>query len=90
MAYNNPKVLALGLRIMGDGRSTKLSFFNCPNCQALYQLIKPEPGPRTNERQITCRACGAPLPAREGKFALKYLMLREAARVQRWKRPRLR
>jgi ssDNA-binding Zn-finger/Zn-ribbon topoisomerase 1 len=81
-------VSALGLRIMADGRSTKFSFFNCPNCQALYQLIKQAAAPKYNERQITCRACGASLPAREGKFALKYLMLREAARVQRWRRPR--
>jgi hypothetical protein len=28
------------------------------------------------------------LPAREGKFVLKYFMLRRAARVQRWKRLR--
>jgi hypothetical protein len=74
---------------MADGRSTKFSFFNCPNCQALYQLIKQTAEPKSNERQITCRACGAPFSSRDGKFALKYLMLREASRVQRWRRRRL-
>jgi hypothetical protein len=74
---------------MADGRSTKFSFFNCPNCQPLYQLIKHAAEPKSNERQITCRACGAPFPGREGKFGLKYLMLREASRVQRWRRRRL-
>ena len=74
---------------MADGRSTKFSFFNCPNCQVLCQLIKHPVGLKTNERQITCRACGGPLPTREGKFVLKYLMLRKAVRVQRWRRPPL-
>jgi hypothetical protein len=65
----------------------KLSYF-CPNCNALYQLVKVDAGPETNDRQITCRACGAPLPAREGKFVLKYFMLREGVRVRKWKRTR--
>ena len=43
--------------------------FNCPNCNALYQLVKAEAGPETDDRKITCRACGAPLPARDGMLS---------------------
>ena len=52
--------------------------FNCPHCNALYQVIKVEAGPETVDREITCRACGAPLPGREGNFVLKYFLLRKA------------
>jgi hypothetical protein len=64
--------------------------FNCPNCNALYQVLKVEAGPETVNRQATCRTCGGPLPGREGKFVIKYFLLRNAARTQKWKRPRYR
>jgi hypothetical protein len=60
----------------------------CQNGKALYQIVKVEAGPQTADREVTCRDCGAPFPAREGKFALKYFMLRKATRVRRWKRLR--
>jgi hypothetical protein len=44
-------------RIMTDKPS-----FHCPNCNALYQVVKVEAGPETAYRAINCRACGAPLP----------------------------
>jgi hypothetical protein len=66
-------------------RGSKPTYF-CPNCNALYQLVKVEAGPETTDREITCRVCGAPLPAREGKFVLKYFLLREGVRVRKWKR----
>ena len=34
--------------------------FKCPNGGTLYQVVKGEAGPETDNRQITCRACGAP------------------------------
>jgi hypothetical protein len=71
---------------MTTGRPT----FNCPNCNALYQIVKVEAGPETVDRQVTCRACGGPLPGREGKFVIKYFLLRNAGRIQKWKRPRYR
>ena len=64
--------------------------FNCPNCNALYQIVKVEAGPETVDRQVTCRACGCPFPGREGKFVIKYFLLRNAGRIQKWKRPRYR
>ena len=57
----------------------------CPNCQALYQIVKVEAGPETIDREPTCRACGGPLAGRDGKFVLKYFLLRKAARI--WRRP---
>jgi predicted Zn finger-like uncharacterized protein len=63
--------------------------FTCPNCNALYQIVRQEAGPDTVDRQITCRACGAPFNGREGKFLLKYFMLRKAARTRRWRKPKL-
>jgi predicted RNA-binding Zn-ribbon protein involved in translation (DUF1610 family) len=52
--------------------------FNCPNCNALYQIVKIEAGPETVDTQITCRVCGAPLPGREDGLVLKYFLLRKA------------
>jgi hypothetical protein len=68
-------------------QGSKPTYF-CPNCKALYQSVKVEAGPETNDREIACRVCQAPLPAREGKFVLKYFMLREGVRVRKWKRTR--
>jgi predicted RNA-binding Zn-ribbon protein involved in translation (DUF1610 family) len=53
--------------------------FNCPHCDALYHVVRIEAGPETADRQATCRACGAPLPVREGKVVFKYFLLRERA-----------
>ena len=51
--------------------------FTCPNCGAFYQVVKVEAGPETDNREIACRACGGPLLGREGKFVLKYFLLRK-------------
>ena len=57
--------------------------FACPNCNALYELVKVEAGPETVDREMACRSCGTPLSAMEGKFVLKYFLLRKAGRAQR-------
>jgi hypothetical protein len=54
--------------------------FICPNCNALYQVVKVEAGPETKGHEIACRVCGVPLAGREGKFVLKYFLLREGIR----------
>ena len=59
---------------MTTGRPT----CNCPNCNALYQIVKVEAGPEAVDRQVTCRACGGPLPGREGKFVINIFSLRNA------------
>jgi predicted Zn finger-like uncharacterized protein len=49
--------------------------FKCPNCGTFYQIVKADAGPETDDRQIKCRACGAPLNARDGQFVLKYFLM---------------
>ena len=66
--------------------SRKTGIFNCPNCDALYQVVKSDPGLETIDHSVTCRSCRAQLPAREGKFVLKYFLLRNAIRNQKWQR----
>ena len=56
--------------------------FSCPNCNAMYQVVRQEAGPETVYSEITCHACGFPLPNREGKYVLKYFLLRKGARFQ--------
>jgi hypothetical protein len=59
----------------------------CPNCDALYQLVKLEAGPETiTDRKFPCRACGAPLDAHDSEFVLKYFLLRTAGRKQSWQK----
>jgi hypothetical protein len=70
-------------RIMAAGRPAAFNTFTCPNCNALYQLVKGEAGPETVDSALTCRACGGPLPGREGEFVLKYFLLRQAERTVR-------
>ena len=60
--------------------------FKCPNCDALYQVIKAEAGPETVDSEISCGICGRPLDGRDGEFVLKYFLLREAGRKQVWRK----
>jgi transcription elongation factor Elf1 len=64
---------------MATGRTS----FTCPNCDALYQVVTQEAGPETIDHEIACRACGVPFAARDGKFVLKYFLLRKGGRGQR-------
>ena len=74
LAGNNQEWNIWG-RIMADGRPPAL--FTCPQCAALYQVLKVEAGLETAEKKITCQVCGAPLVGREEKFVLKYFLLRK-------------
>jgi DNA-directed RNA polymerase subunit RPC12/RpoP len=58
-----------------------VTHYECPNCQAQYRLVRVEAAPDTPYREITCRSCGAPLPAREGRYVLKYF-LKDRPRAQ--------
>ena len=70
-------------RIMAGGRPPSFNPFTCPNCQALYEVVKVEAGPETDSREIVCRACGGPLTGREESFVLKYFLLRKGIRSRR-------
>ena len=61
-------------------RPMRNPFFRCPNCDALYQVVKAEVGPKTSHRELECLVCGAPFAARDDKFVLKYFLLRTANR----------
>jgi len=74
---NNNQEVCVGGRIMPGGRPPAFNPFTCPNCGAFYQVVKAEAGPETDTREITCRACGGPLTGRDGKFVLKYFLLRK-------------
>ena len=63
---------------MAGGRPPSFNSFTCPNCGALYQLVKVDAGPESDNREITCRSCGGPLTGREGGLVLKYFLLRKA------------
>jgi predicted Zn finger-like uncharacterized protein len=68
---------------MPAGMPPAFNSFTCPNCNAIYQMVKVEAGPETVDREVNCRSCGATLPGRDGNFVLKYFMLRKADRVRR-------
>jgi predicted Zn finger-like uncharacterized protein len=68
---------------MLGGQPASFPSFTCPNCQALYQVVKVEVGPETVDRAVSCRSCGEALPGREGNFVLKYFLLRHDGRVRR-------
>jgi predicted RNA-binding Zn-ribbon protein involved in translation (DUF1610 family) len=48
--------------------------FNCPHCNASYYLIETDAGPETDNVELTCVACSASLPAREGSVIFKYFL----------------
>jgi hypothetical protein len=54
--------------------ATGTRFFNCPNRNALYQIIKVETGSESVDHEVTWRACDGPFSGREGKFALNYFL----------------
>jgi predicted Zn finger-like uncharacterized protein len=65
---------------MAGPQAAYIRSFTCPNCQALYYVVKGERGLETVDRQVACRVCGASFPGREGDFVLKYFLLGKAAR----------
>jgi len=73
-------ILNQELDYWGRIMASRFNTFTCPNCNALYQLVKVEAGPETDNREIACPVCGAPLAGREGKFVLKYFLLRKGTR----------
>ena len=49
-----------------------------PNCDALYQVVKAEAGPKTSDSKIECLVCTAPFAARNDEFVLKYFPVAES------------
>jgi predicted Zn finger-like uncharacterized protein len=79
--------LEVNQSVWGAFMPTDKPLYFCPNCNAVYQIVKAEARPETAVQEVKCRACNAPLPARDGNFVLKYFMLRKAAaHTRKWKR----
>jgi predicted RNA-binding Zn-ribbon protein involved in translation (DUF1610 family) len=51
------------------------SRFRCPNCGALYEIVRVEAESVTVDRELSCLMCGAPLQGREGRSVLKYFLV---------------
>lgn len=47
----------------------------CPNCAAVYNVVRMEVGPDDKIGEIRCLVCGGPLQGGEGKFIYKYLLI---------------
>lgn len=58
----------------------------CPQCDAVYHVVMANVGSEQDEQGVTCLACGTLLAGREGKFILKYFMLRPDGYVRGWKK----
>ena len=62
--------------LLGDNvvHGNRTGQFSCPHCDACYYLIEADAGPETDHVELTCVACSAPLPAREGSVIFKYFL----------------
>jgi predicted RNA-binding Zn-ribbon protein involved in translation (DUF1610 family) len=61
------------LSLMPESHTTR---FNCPTCGAEYQVVRLDWSQQSVDREITCKSCGAPLQGRDGRFLLKYFLVR--------------
>jgi hypothetical protein len=75
VCYGDPRPMSWGMDIMAKYKAVH---FNCPSCNTLYHVVKTGAGPVVIDSWVTCRTCHAPIPACEGKFRLKYFVLRQA------------
>jgi hypothetical protein len=60
----------------------KSPLFRCPNCNALYQVVRAKVGPETVDLKTACCICSGPLVTREGGSLSQILSLRKAARAR--------
>ena len=56
--------------------SSSTSRFDCPKCGTPYTLLRVEADAASEDSEIACAVCGAPLRAREDQFVLKYFLMR--------------
>ena len=62
--------------------ATGTQFFDCPHCNALYQIVKAAAGFESADHEVGCRVCAGSLAGRAGKFVVKYFLLRKAGGVR--------
>ena len=52
------------------------SRFDCPKCGTPYTLLRVESDDTSEDSELACTVCGAPLVAREEQYVLKYFLMR--------------
>ena len=55
--------------------------YACPTCAVEYKVVRVEAKTTVPEGRLTCRNCGGPLYAREGRYILKYFLLDASVRT---------
>ena len=88
-SFSQGRILALGAFMLTSDAArhttTRTPFFKCPKLRRpLPHRIRVEAGPVSDDRDITCCVCGGPFPGYKGKFVMKYFLLRNAGRIQRF------
>jgi ssDNA-binding Zn-finger/Zn-ribbon topoisomerase 1 len=63
--------------------------YACPTCGAEYKVVRVEMTTGAPEGRLTCRKCGGPLRAREGRYILKYFLVGAPRRYLRPRRSRI-
>ena len=66
----------------GDVAMTAADKFQCPFCEAQYDVVRVEVQ-QTHDKALICLNCGAPLHNREGRFALKYFRVSDGVELGR-------
>ena len=61
---------------------TDVEKFQCPFCEAQYDVVRVE-APPMHDKPLLCLGCGAPLHNRDGKFVLKYFRVSDGAELGR-------
>jgi hypothetical protein len=56
--------------------TSSTSRFDCPKCGTPYTLLHVEADATSEDGDIACTGCSAPLLARDGQFVLKYFLMR--------------
>ncbi len=56
--------------------SSSTSRFDCPKCGTPYTLLRVEADESSEDSELACTVCGAPLLARDEQFVLKYFLMR--------------
>jgi hypothetical protein len=62
------------------------AFFRCENCDAFYHVVKMRAGPRARHHDLCCLKCSAAFQGHDGRFAFKYILLRQTVGPQKRRR----
>jgi transcription elongation factor Elf1 len=63
------------------------SRFNCSDCGAVYEVVHVEAENVAIDRGLACLSCGASLQSRQGRFVLKYFLVKRSYSTVTPRRP---